>query len=328
TPESELSGRPFAEALPEMAELFAQVAQSGLRQSHGQVVLVREGRATTLMVRVAREGAFAESLGYVVTFDDITDLVLAQRTAAWAELARRIAPEIKNPLPPIQLAAERLKRKYLKEVTSDPDVFIKCTETIVRQVGDIGRMVDEFSSFARMPAPQFAREDVVELVRQAVFLQAQAHGDIAYPVEAPDHLHILCDGRQLSQVLTNLYQNAADAIEGRNGEDLPRGNIATAVTIAAEGDLVLTVTDNGRGLPVENRERLVEPYVTTRAKGTGLGLAIVRKVMEEHGGELRLADAPGGGARITLRFPAASLMSDNQDTSEAGQEPARATTGV
>lgn len=328
TPESELSGRPFAEALPEMAELFAQVAQSGLRQSHGQVVLVREGRATTLMVRVAREGAFAESLGYVVTFDDITELVLAQRTAAWADIARRIAHEIKNPLTPIQLAAERLKRKYLKEVTSDPDVFIKCTETIVRQVGDIGRMVDEFSSFARMPAPQFAREDVVELVRQAVFLQAQAHGDIAYPVEAPDHLHILCDGRQLSQVLTNLYQNAADAIEGRSGEDLPRGNIATAVKIAAEGDLVLTVTDNGRGLPVENRERLVEPYVTTRAKGTGLGLAIVRKVMEEHGGELRLADAPGGGARITLRFPAASLMSDNQDTSEAGQEPARATTGV
>jgi two-component system nitrogen regulation sensor histidine kinase NtrY len=169
---------------------------------------------------------------------------------------------------------------------------------------------------------------VVELVRQAVFLQAQAHSDISYPVEAPDHLHLLCDGRQLSQVLTNLYQNAADAIEGRTGQELPRGRIATLVTVTADGDLVLTVTDNGRGLPVENRERLVEPYVTTRAKGTGLGLAIVRKVMEEHGGDLRLADGPGGGAVITLRFPAGSLLPDGPETTEAEHEPARATTGV
>lgn len=300
-------GRNLADVVPEMEELLDEAKRRprGLVQS--QIRVTREKRTQTLLVRVAAErSADQEVLGYVVTFDDITELLSAQRKAAWADVARRIAHEIKNPLTPIQLSAERLKRKYLKEITSDPETFETCTDTIVRQVGDIGRMVDEFSSFARMPAPVMKDEDAVELCRQAVFLQRNANPSIVYVVETPAApANLICDGRQVGQALTNLLQNAADSILARpvaGDRALPEGRIVVRVAVDG-GQIVVDVEDNGIGLPVEQRDRLTEPYVTTRAKGTGLGLAIVRKIMEDHGGELALEDREEGGARVRLVFP-------------------------
>ena len=225
----------------------------------------------------------------------------AQRKAAWADVARRIAHEIKNPLTPIQLSAERLKRKYLKEIVTDPETFAACTDTIIRHVGDIGRMVDEFSSFARMPAPVLRDEDLNEIVRQAVFLQRAATPEIRVETELPGApLRLTCDARQMSQALINLLKNAAESIQRAKARCRP-GEIT--VRLGHEGeDVVLSVEDNGRGLPSEGRERLTEPYVTTHAKGTGLGLAIVKKIMEDHHGELVLEDREGGGARVRLVF--------------------------
>lgn len=301
----ELSGKPLGIVAREFMPLLAEAREHPERQATDQVNVTRDGRLRNLAVAIVAERRDEEVLGYVVTFDDITELVSAQRTAAWADVARRIAHEIKNPLTPIQLSAERLRRKYLKEIASDTDTFNRCVDTIIRQVSDIGRMVDEFSSFARMPAPIFRQEDLVELARQAVFLQQVAHPEISYHSELPpDPLTLQCDGRQLAQVLTNLLQNAADAIEGRRAEesDAPAGRIE--VSVYAQGDrAVLEVIDNGRGLPKENRHRLTEPYVTTRAKGTGLGLAIVKKITEEHSGELTLSDAPERGACVRMVFP-------------------------
>jgi two-component system nitrogen regulation sensor histidine kinase NtrY len=220
-------------------------------------------------------------------------------------------------LTPIQLSAERLRRKYLKEITSDPETFQTCTDTIVRQVGDIGRMVDEFSAFARMPSPVMSPQNLNELVRQSVFLQSSAHPEVKYETDLPKGpLTVPCDGRQISQALTNLLQNAVDAIDGRpppvDGAALPQGRIR--ISIADRGDEVeVTVEDNGKGLPVEQRDRLTEPYVTTRAKGTGLGLAIVKKIMEDHGGELTLADRPEGGARVGLVIPRREATPDAAD---------------
>ncbi|HYD04170.1 MAG TPA: ATP-binding protein, partial [Reyranella sp.] len=247
----------------------------------------------------------ASDAGSVVTFDDVTDLMSAQRMAAWGDVARRIAHEIKNPLTPIQLSAERLKRRYLKQIKEDPDTFSTCTDTIIRQVGDIGRMVDEFSSFARMPRPTVQPEDAKELCQQALFLQRNGNPDMTYRVTLPDQpVPLICDRRQVSQVLTNILKNAAEAIEGRQakpGEVLPKGEIS--LDLRDEGATVrIVVEDNGKGLPVEGRERLTEPYMTTRSKGTGLGLAIVKKIMEDHGGLLALEDREGGGARISLVF--------------------------
>jgi two-component system nitrogen regulation sensor histidine kinase NtrY len=229
----------------------------------------------------------------------------AQRMAAWGDVARRIAHEIKNPLTPIQLSAERLKRRYLKQIKDDPETFSICTETIIRQVGDIGRMVDEFSSFARMPRPTVQPEDAKELCQQALFLQRNGNPELRYHVDIPDHpVPLICDRRQVSQVLTNILKNGAEAIEGREakpGVVLSPGEIS--LSLKDDGATVrIVIEDNGKGLPVEGRERLTEPYMTTRSKGTGLGLAIVKKIMEDHGGQLALEDREGGGARISLVF--------------------------
>ena len=261
-----------------------------------------------LNAQVSSEGG---DHGFVVTFDDITDLVSAQRTAPWADVARRIAHEIKNPLTPIQLSAERLKRKYSREVSTEPDVFAQCTDTIIRQVGDIGRMVDEFSSFARMPVPVIRSQDVQELVRQAVFLQRVAHPQIAFESHTPAGPIMLdCDGRLVSQALTNVLKNATEAIGARISTGHPaQGKITVDLSLMSGGRVSIAVRDNGIGLPKENRHRLTEPYVTTRQKGTGIGLAIVRKILEDHGGELLLDDNQdhgaehGSGAVVTLVFP-------------------------
>ena len=274
----------------------------------------------TLHVRVVAERSEGDHTRIVVTFDDVTELLAAQRKAAWSDIARRIAHEIKNPLTPIQLSAERLKRKYLKEIVNDPETFQVCTDTIVRQVGDIGRLVDEFSSFARMPAPVLRPEDLVELARQAAFLQQSANSSIVYDVDLPaEPIWANCDASQVTRALTNLLQNAADAIEARlEMEQAAGGDGQNRLTpgrihlwIRRDGDQVtLAVDDNGRGLPRQGRERLTDPYVTTRVKGTGLGLAIVKKIMEDHGGKLQLLDGEKGGASVRLTFPSEIVLAD------------------
>ena len=300
-PEDGVLGRPLTSVMPELGPLVAQAAERPDRMTQGQVEILQRGSRQILLVRISA----ASGAGYVVTFDDVTDLMSAQRMAAWGDVARRIAHEIKNPLTPIQLSAERLKRRYLKQIKEDPETFTMCTETIIRQVGDIGRMVDEFSSFARMPRPTVKEEDAKEMCQQALFLQRNGNPELRYVANLPAHpVPLNCDRRQVSQVLTNILKNSAEAIEGRDetpDTPLPQGEIALSLQDDAAG-VRIVVEDNGRGLPKEGRERLTEPYMTTRAKGTGLGLAIVKKIMEDHGGFLSLEDREGGGARISLVF--------------------------
>ena len=252
--------------------------------------------------------------GHVLTFDDITDQLLDQRRAAWSDVARRIAHEIKNPLTPIQLAAERLQRRYGGEIESDRATFERLTGTIVRQVGDLRRMVDEFSSFARMPKPVFREENLAEIARQALFLHEVAHPDIAFSLDAPVAAPLLvCDRRQLGQALTNIVKNGVEAIQQKR-EAHGAGEADTVrIRIAAVGErLILEVSDTGIGFPVD-RARLTEPYITTRAKGTGLGLAIVKKIVEEHVGLVEFDDAPGGGGVVRLVFDAAALVRLDDD---------------
>jgi two-component system nitrogen regulation sensor histidine kinase NtrY len=322
--ESEVLGLPLAEVAPELAEIF-QTARNGYqRLVQRQVTVTRDGQERNYSVRVTSEQATEAEHGYVITIDDITELVLAQRSSAWADIARRIAHEIKNPLTPIQLSAERLRRKYGKSIVDDPAVFEQCTETIVRQVDDIKRMVDEFSRFARMPKPVVTDEDVADTVRQVVFLLRVGHPDIDFNVElAAETMPARFDRRLISQALTNIIKNATEAIGAVPPAELGRGRIG--VHAYRDGkELVIDVIDNGIGLPKENRARLLEPYVTTREKGTGLGLAIVGRILEEHGGRIELRDAadktPGArGAWMQLRFIAEPLTAPAD--AEAAVEP-------
>ncbi|MFY9350408.1 MAG: ATP-binding protein [Sphingobium sp.] len=297
-------GRPLAELSSELADYVASEEDAGIVQvrAHGDL--------RTLAVKLSRDAS-----GHILTFDDITQQLSDQRRAAWSDVARRIAHEIKNPLTPIQLAAERLQRRYAEEITSDKATFSRLTGTIVRQVGDLRRIVDEFSSFARMPKPVFRREAIGDIARHALFLHEVAHPAIRfeYHTDLPD-LEMVCDRRQLGQALTNIVKNAVEAIEPKAVSDDggPRGHVV--MTLSREGDdIVIRVQDDGVGLPPE-RDRILEPYMTTRSKGTGLGLAIVKKIVEEHLGEIRFDDAPGGGVCVTLRFPMGAL-----DKLEEGQ---------
>jgi two-component system nitrogen regulation sensor histidine kinase NtrY len=310
--ESEALGRPLTDIAPELAEIFQSARYGNQRLVQRQVTVARDGQERNFSVRVTSEQAQDAEHGYVITIDDITELVLAQRTSAWADIARRIAHEIKNPLTPIQLSAERLRRKYSKVIAADDTVFDQCTETIVRQVDDIKRMVDEFSRFARMPKPVMTDEDVADTVRQAVFLLRVAHPDIDFEVDLPaETIPARFDRRLISQALTNIVKNATEAIGAVPPDQLGRGRII--VSARREGkDIIIDVIDNGIGLPKENRARLLEPYVTTREKGTGLGLAIVGRILEEHGGRIELRDAaekiPGArGAWMQLRIAAESV---------------------
>jgi two-component system, NtrC family, nitrogen regulation sensor histidine kinase NtrY len=253
----------------------------------------------TLAVKIV-----ADEGGHVLTFDDITQQLADQRRAAWSDVARRIAHEIKNPLTPIQLAAERLKRRYAREITSDPATFERLTDTIVRQVGDLRRMVDEFSSFARMPKPVFREETLVDIARQALFLHEVAHSAITFTLDASDAPIMVCDRRQLGQALTNLVKNAVEAIEAKGEGEA--GTVTLSLTRHENGIIAIDIADSGVGLPKE-RERIVEPYMTTRARGTGLGLAIVKKIVEEHFGAMSFADRPGGGTIVSLCFDPALL---------------------
>lgn len=283
-------GRPLAEVAPDLQTLLS----GEVREAIVQIAVA--GEARTLAVRVTRQGA-----DYILTFDDITQQLLDQRRAAWSDVARRIAHEIKNPLTPIQLAAERLKRRYGRQIENDDGTFAKLTDTIVRQVGDLRRMVDEFSSFARMPKPVFREESMLDIARQAVFLHEVAHPEVAFRLDADDFIPaVVCDRRQFGQALTNIVKNAVEAVEARE-EGAPQGEVVLALRATEDGHLELTVSDNGIGLPVE-RDRIVEPYMTTRVRGTGLGLAIVKKIVEEHFGTIAFGDRSGGGTVVTINL--------------------------
>ena len=305
TGDESLVGRPLAEIAPELQALLDGTEREAVIQFGSG------GEPRTLAVRIVRSGT-----GHVLTFDDITQQLLDQRRAAWSDVARRIAHEIKNPLTPIQLAAERLQRRYGREVTSDPGTFERLTGTIVRQVGDLRRMVDEFSSFARMPKPVFRPEAIVDIARQALFLHEVAHPRITFGLDAPDPSPVIvCDRRQLGQALTNIVKNAVEAVEAKGKE--ATGNIHMA--IAMEGErLLIDLMDDGIGLPAE-RERITEPYMTTRSRGTGLGLAIVMKIVEEHFGSIAFADRAGGGTMVRLAFDVATLASAASDGDGAAE---------
>ncbi|MEX2455333.1 MAG: PAS domain-containing sensor histidine kinase [Rhodospirillaceae bacterium] len=316
-------GDDIREIVPEMAELIDRAQTRPDRLVETQVLVRRGRQSRTLLVRLAADVVEGGIVGIVATFDDITELVAAQRKAAWSDVARRIAHEIKNPLTPIQLSAERLRRKYLKQITSDPETFSNCTDTIIRQVGDIGRMVDEFSAFARMPSPEIRRENIARICREALVLPRGAHADIDIESDFPDDMPVVvpCDARQMAQVMTNLIQNAVDAIEGRQADDdasLPRGWVM--VRLFTEGNAaVIEIQDNGKGLPEDERDRLTEPYVTTRAKGTGLGLAIVKQILEDHSATLELDDREGGGALVRVTLPLATETDSEKPETQQGR---------
>ncbi|KAB2917853.1 MAG: PAS domain-containing sensor histidine kinase [Hyphomicrobiaceae bacterium] len=313
--EEQLVGRELAEAVPEFAALVEEAhdPNAKTRPQH-QVTLNIAGDERNFSVRVTREAQGGDDQGSVVTFDDVTELVAAQRTSAWADVARRIAHEIKNPLTPIQLSAERIRRKYGKVITEDRETFDRCTETIIRQVGDVARMVDEFSSFARTPKAEMAEEDIREVVRDPVFLFQMGTGDVTFDTKlGKEPIIVSCDRRLISQAVTNLVKNATEAVQAYaaspGAEPGYHGRVETIVR--RNGNRVeIEVIDNGPGLPKHNRNRLLEPYVTTKgSKGTGLGLAIVQKIVETHGGTLSLEDAPPApgrthGALIRLSLPA------------------------
>jgi two-component system nitrogen regulation sensor histidine kinase NtrY len=313
-PMDSIYGQPLVFLAPELIET-AERARRGSIDAEDELDVVRTTETRRLRVRAS---VGLES-GLVLTFDDITRLVSAQRNAAWKDVARRIAHEIKNPLTPIQLSAERIRRKYRKEITSDLETFDRCTDTIIRQVGDIGRMVDEFSSFARMPTPKFASEDAAEMLRQAVFAQRVAYPDIEVElVDAPAAAPLTCDGRMVGQALTNILKNAGESVAARIQASPDKPGRIRARLVVAENETTFEIQDNGVGLPERDRARLTEPYVTTREKGTGLGLAIVKRILEEHGGELVLTDADERpGAKVLLRFPTGRRSVQPGDDSQA-----------
>jgi len=321
-PGDQLIGHKLALVAPEVDRVLAEAAvrhRGGYRE---QINMIRGGKERTLNVQVTREETRGSVDSYVITLDDITDLVVAQRSTAWADVARRIAHEIKNPLTPIQLSAERLKRRYGKQIAEDDKaVFNQCTDTIVRQVEDIGRMVDEFSAFARMPKPTKQRSDLREILTDAVFLREIGSAEVEFQREfGGEPLEGNFDARMLAQAVGNIVKNAVEAIEAVPKEELgDGGKILIRSAFDREQDrFIVDVIDNGRGLPNENRHRILEPYMTMREKGTGLGLAIVKKIIEEHGGQLELHDAPadfdrGRGAMIRIILPRADAAASETE---------------
>ncbi|GLQ18443.1 sensor histidine kinase NtrY-like [Maritalea porphyrae] len=324
-----LVGKQIVDVVPALSEFVSTAMQSQREQNQEQVEIKSKlGEERTYQARITREGTNENSKGYVITLDDISDLIAAQRTSVWADVAQRIAHEIKNPLTPIQLSAERLRRRYRKKLDGDFDVFDKCTDTIMRQVGDIGRMVDEFSTFARMPSANLASANLKETIKQAVFSESVRHPEIKIKTELPDE-DLVCefDERLISQVLTNLIKNASEALEGTSNFNDRKPMIVVRSQLL-NGHIEVSVQDNGPGWPSENRSRLLEPYMTTRGKGTGLGLAIVSKIIEQHGGQVELLDGEpdeSGNVGACFRFtllasPAPKTKKNKQDKNQESTE--------
>jgi two-component system nitrogen regulation sensor histidine kinase NtrY len=322
-------GIPLANILPEFMPAFNTAIDSIHHGAEDQINMETEGGTRNLDIRVSAYKDERTDTGWVVTFDDMTRLVAAQRHSAWRDVARRIAHEIKNPLTPIQLSAERLERKYKDEVVSDPNTFTKCTQTIIRQVENLGRMVDEFSAFARMPTPALNNVGIEDFMQDTLFAQRVAYPDLDFEYEnnASSDLEILVDERLISQALTNIYKNAGEAITRRideAGQDVQDGLIETVIT-TKEGQVFIDITDNGFGWPIANKDALLEPYMTTRKEGTGLGLAIVKRIAEDHGGDLFLVNRPDGkqGARVQLQLPISLKATEQKTNEKKSQRPKR-----
>ncbi len=306
-----LPGSRIGDMFPILGGLLERASDSGKADFREQVTMIIDGQPRTLNVQVTQEREESSEHSFVITIDDITELVAAQRSAAWSDVARRIAHEIKNPLTPIQLSAERLRKRYGKYIVEDREVFDQCTDTIVRHVGDIGRMVDEFSSFARMPKPQITNGDLTKTIQEALFTQRVANPSMDFSLDLGKSKHrSRFDERLISQALINIIKNAVEAIEAveKKADGIERGKVEVRVWHDDNDMIVIDVTDNGKGLPKEDRQKLLEPYMTTRQKGTGLGLAIVRKILDDHGGSIELLDAPavaegGTGAMVRLKLP-------------------------
>lgn len=320
-----LVGQPLASVEPKLAAITAGHVPTRGRQTQHHMSLVREGREQLLNVRLTADQSNEDAHGLIMTLDDITDLVTAQRTSAWADVARRIAHEIKNPLTPIQLSVERIRRKYGKNIGEDRQVFDQCTDTIIRQVDGIKKMVDEFSSFARMPKPKPELDDLSDMVREVVFLMRVGYPDVTIDMDLPDNkMMAQFDRRLLGQALTNIVKNATESVNAVEPQD--RGGPGKISIVLhrdeAASQAIIDVTDNGIGFPPENRQRLLEPYMTTRATGTGLGLPIVGKILEDHGGGIELLDNPAGrGACVRMRI---ATDGDGQAATEA-DEPGKKT---
>ncbi len=332
-PHRVLRGQMLGDVAPELADLLEQARQTG--DAAGQIRIQRGEETQTLAVRIGSaeaggETAEGRNAGFVLTFDDITAQLADQRRAAWADVARRIAHEIKNPLTPIQLAAERLQRKFGKQINEDADTFGTLTSTIVRQVGDLRRMVDEFSEFARLPRPVFASDALDRLLRQALVLQEVAFPAIRFTMAGTTDLALVCDRQQLGRALTNLIKNAAESVMARidrDGDGAAPG--AISITVSTDADMLhISIADNGLGFPVEDRMRLLEPYVTTRARGTGLGLAICAKIIEDHGGTLELTDNlqpwPDGPGALVIAHLSRHLVAEPQPGPPLTATPATA----
>ena len=321
--EDALIGASLAGLVPELGSVLDEARAARQRLYQSQIVLLRGQRERTLNVRVTTDVSPQEDYSQVITLDDITDLITAQRTSAWADVARRIAHEIKNPLTPIQLSAERLKRRYGRVITEGRDVFDQCIDTIVRQVDDIKRMVDEFSAFARMPKPMLEEEDIRTCVEQVLFLMREGHPDITFvALLPPDPVIARFDRRLVTQALTNITKNATEGIAAVPEEERGPGRIEVALRVDEHRMALIDVIDNGKGFPTENRQRLLEPYMTTRSDGTGLGLAIVAKIFEDHGGGIELLDAASDGdhargARVRLFFPMTRKNSPSAEQAKA-----------
>ena len=312
---NQATGQMLSAVLPELGTIFELARSTEKPVYREQATFIRKGSERTYNVQITVEESASSDHSYVVTVDDITDLVTAQRSTAWSDIARRIAHEIKNPLTPIQLSAERIRRRFGKVIVEDREIFDQCTDTIIRQVGDIGRMVDEFSAFARMPKPTPAPLDIRLPLREAAFLIEVSRPDILIEKQLPSTaLMGMLDSRMLAQAFGNLIKNATEAIDGREADRADKKGHVLVRATSEGGSIIVDIIDNGKGLPRENRQRLLEPYMTTREKGTGLGLAIVRKIVEEHAGTLSLHDAPadfhgGVGANIRIVFPAIDRVS-------------------
>ncbi|CAN1564274.1 NtrY Signal transduction histidine kinase involved in nitrogen fixation and metabolism regulation [Rhabdaerophilaceae bacterium] len=309
-PQSDVDGRSVTELLPEIADMLVEARANPQRLTEREFPVMRRGIERILSVRATGDA----SGGLIVTLDDISNLVTAQRSAAWADVARRIAHEIKNPLTPIQLSAERIRRKFGKVITEDRAIFDQCTDTIVRQVEDIKRMVDEFSSFARMPKPQLVADDLVVVMREVLFMMRVGNPGIVFHDSMPqDPVRARIDRRLIAQATQNLLKNACEAIAESPAGDEGRGEITLCLLDLGEKGSQLDILDNGKGFPREDRQKLLEPYVTTRAGGTGLGLPIVAKIFEDHGGTISLLDRPTSedgprqpGALVRIHLPALS----------------------
>ena len=299
-PDVNIKGQMLTGIIPEFRDIFLQVDGKPDSPTQDEITITRKDKSHVLHVRVTTERVVGNIEGYIVTFDDITELLVAQRSAAWSDVARRVAHEIKNPLTPILLSTDRLRKKYMPQVASEAESYLRYVDTITKHIGDIGRIVEEFVNFARMPAPAIKSEDILSIIRKAVFSEQTTHTDITYSLQLPKNpVYVLCDEQQISRVLLNILKNAAEALETQT--ETKGAIIVECVTEGAS--CRLRIMDNGPGFPADKISRLFEPYMTTRAKGTGLGLAIVKKIIDDHKAQLTLENLPHGGACVVIIIP-------------------------